>query len=60
MDSSLAEEQDEILSKKLGDFVRSNIHLMNEKGIRRITFIIFNENCYPRYFTFRARHQVSG
>lgn len=59
MDSSLAEEQDEILSKKLGDFVRSNIDVMNEKGIRRITFIIFNENCYPRYFTFRARHEFN-
>ena len=57
-DPNLAHETDEILANKLSSFVDSYLDLLNEKGIRRVTFLIFSEHSYPKYFTFRARNKV--
>ena len=54
----MAHETDEILAKKLSSFVHSYLDLLNEKGIRRVTFLIFSEHSYPKYFTFRSRNKV--
>ena len=59
-DSSLQHETDDILAQLLGDFVQSKMSLMNDKGIRRITFVIFQSHSFPKYFTFRARNKVSA
>lgn len=60
MDPELANEPDEILSAQLEVFVKAHKGLMDDKGIRRITFLIYCQDLsYPRYFTFRARNQVN-
>ena len=33
--------------------------LLNAKGIRRITFLLFKARAFPKYFTFRAKNNVS-
>eukprot|EP00731_Ephydatia_muelleri_P029712 Em0021g235a len=48
-------ETDSILARKCSNFVQSKKQLLNEKGIRRITFLLFKEHSFPKYFTFRAR-----
>uniref|UniRef100_A0A1X7VP53 Uncharacterized protein n=1 Tax=Amphimedon queenslandica TaxID=400682 RepID=A0A1X7VP53_AMPQE len=56
-DPKLQYETDEILSEMLGEFVQSKMSLMVDRGIRRITFVIFQPNSFPKYFTFRARNK---
>jgi hypothetical protein len=55
-DKLLSHETDKILSDMLGKFIRSKTDIMTEKGIRRVTFVIFQENSFPKFFTFRARN----
>ncbi|XP_015790405.1 acetyl-CoA carboxylase-like isoform X1 [Tetranychus urticae] len=46
---------DEILSKKCEAFCQSRSKLLIERGVRRVTFIVCNLYCFPRYFTYRQR-----
>ena len=40
-------------------FSFSQTSVLNQRGIRRITFLFFKERAFPKYFTFRARYGVS-
>ena len=60
MNPVLANEPDEILSSQLETFVKAHKNVFDDRGIRRVTFLIHSaSHSYPRYFTYRARHQVN-
>lgn len=45
---------DDKISGMMKDFCRENLTKLQEKQIRRITFIVWHQKEFPKYFTFRA------
>lgn len=50
------EKDDSELSEQFAIFCASKKKEFHEAGIRRITFVIFYKQQFPRYFTYRPRH----
>ncbi|CAC5416434.1 ACACA [Mytilus coruscus] len=49
----------ESLSDHCLNFCKSKREMMNERGIRRITFFISSKKKFPKYFTYRAKFNFS-
>jgi len=51
------EAEDSFLADKFSSFCAKNIEKLNEKSIRRITFVVLSSSKkqFPKYFTYRAR-----
>ncbi|CAC5416435.1 ACACA [Mytilus coruscus] len=47
------------LSDHCLNFCKSKREMMNERGIRRITFFISSKKKFPKYFTYRAKFNFS-
>ncbi|XP_068249206.1 acetyl-CoA carboxylase isoform X1 [Palaemon carinicauda] len=52
------EKDDSVLSEQFSIFSASKKKELCEAGIRRITFVVFYNQQFPRYFTFRPRNQL--
>ncbi|XP_078337630.1 acetyl-CoA carboxylase-like isoform X9 [Crassostrea virginica] len=46
---------DNTLGIKFQDFCKEREHYLNEKAIRRITFLVYCRRSSPKYFTYRAK-----
>ncbi|XP_071137494.1 acetyl-CoA carboxylase-like isoform X4 [Mytilus edulis] len=51
--------EDNVLSTMFENFCKSKREMMNERGIRRITFFIASKKKFPKYFTYRAKFNFS-
>ncbi|CAH1789095.1 unnamed protein product [Owenia fusiformis] len=48
-------EQDEVYARLFQEFCVANRAKLKEKGLRRLTFIVWHTRGFPKYFTYRAR-----
>ncbi|BFZ10005.1 hypothetical protein BsWGS_13044 [Bradybaena similaris] len=48
---------DDGLANLFQDFCRSRAKALNERGIRRVTFVVSNSRAIPKYFTYRAKFE---
>ncbi|KAI9138810.1 acetyl-CoA carboxylase [Paraphysoderma sedebokerense] len=50
---------DNSISSTLSTFISAYGDRLREKGVRRVTFILYKQGQYPRYFTFREQYGFS-
>ncbi|ELU03368.1 hypothetical protein CAPTEDRAFT_150877 [Capitella teleta] len=50
---------DETYNKQFEAFCAEKRHVLAEKGLRRMTFVVLAQREFPKYFTYRARKQFT-
>ncbi|KAK6168612.1 hypothetical protein SNE40_019809 [Patella caerulea] len=56
---SHAELNDDVISGQFQAFCKENEAALYERGIRRVTFVVLYKRKIPKYFTYRAKFEVS-